>query len=78
LRFFACGHFLPDHGVGNPSGHTAAAAAVYGGLVAMILRGMTDVGRSSAPSSPVFSLLSSFGLEHLYRETIGRISATQE
>ena len=24
LRFFACGHFLPDS-VGNPSGHTAAA-----------------------------------------------------
>ena len=45
LRFFACGHFLPDSGVGNPSGHTAAAAAVYGGLVAMILRFIWDDGR---------------------------------
>lgn len=45
LRFFACGHFLPDTGVGNPSGHTAAAAAVYGGLVAMILRFIWDDGR---------------------------------
>jgi membrane-associated phospholipid phosphatase len=42
LRFFACGHFLLDSGVGNPSGHTAAAAAVYGGLVAMILRFWDD------------------------------------
>lgn len=45
LRFFACGYFLPDSGVGNPSSHTAAAAAVYGGLVAMILRFIWNDGR---------------------------------
>jgi membrane-associated phospholipid phosphatase len=45
VALFACGHFLPDSGVGNPSGHTAAAAAVYGGLVAMILRFIWDDGR---------------------------------
>jgi membrane-associated phospholipid phosphatase len=37
LRFFACGHFLPGASFSNPSGHTAGAAAVYGGLVAMIV-----------------------------------------
>jgi membrane-associated phospholipid phosphatase len=42
LRFFACVHFLPGASVSNPSGHTAAAAAVYGGLVAMILRFIWD------------------------------------
>ncbi len=38
VRFFACGHFLPGSSFGNPSGHTAATAAVYGGLTAMIVR----------------------------------------
>ena len=45
LRFFACGHFLPGASVSNPSGHTAAAAAVYGGLFAMILRSIWDDAR---------------------------------
>lgn len=42
LRFFACGHFLPGASLSNPSGHTAAAAAVYGGLVAMVMRSIWD------------------------------------
>jgi membrane-associated phospholipid phosphatase len=42
LRFFACDHLLPGAPPGNPSGHTAAAAAVYGGLVAIVMRSIWD------------------------------------
>ena len=42
LRFFACGHFSPGASFGNPSGHTAAAAAVYGALAAVIVRSIRD------------------------------------
>jgi membrane-associated phospholipid phosphatase len=42
LRFVACDQFLPDARPGNPSGHTAAAAAVYGGLVAIVMRSIWD------------------------------------
>src|ERR1700746_1643590 len=42
LRFFGCGHFLPEASFSNPSGHTAAAAAVYGGLLAMMVRAICD------------------------------------
>jgi membrane-associated phospholipid phosphatase len=38
LRFFACDHLLTAARSGNPSGHTAAAAAIYGGLLATIVR----------------------------------------
>ncbi len=33
---FACGHLLPWPGLVSPSGHTAASAAVYGGLLALL------------------------------------------
>lgn len=33
----ACGTWLPFHGLHSPSGHTASAAAVYGGLLALLL-----------------------------------------
>lgn len=36
LVFRACGELLPDVDLHNPSGHTAAAAVTYGGLVAML------------------------------------------
>src|SRR6478736_8444781 len=42
LRFLVCGHVLPGASFSNPSGHTAAAAAVYGGLGAMIMRSIWD------------------------------------
>jgi len=42
LRFFACGHLSPGANFSNPSGHTAAAAAVYGALAAMIMRSIWD------------------------------------
>jgi membrane-associated phospholipid phosphatase len=41
LYFFAC-HVSREAGFGNPSGHTAAAAAVYGGLAATIMRSVRD------------------------------------
>ena len=34
----ACGHLLPVAGFHSPSGHTASAAMVYGGLPAIVLR----------------------------------------
>lgn len=42
LRFFACGHVSPGASFGNPSGHTAAAAAVYGALAAVLVRYIRD------------------------------------
>jgi hypothetical protein len=60
---------MSDH---NPTSATADLS-----VLAHLRSGLVNAA-GSAPSSPVFSLLSSFGLEHLYRETIGRISATQE
>ena len=35
LASSACGHLLPISGLHSPSGHTAAAGAVYGGLLAI-------------------------------------------
>lgn len=37
LSFLACGHLLPGLGLRSPSGHTAASAAVYGGLFALAM-----------------------------------------
>ncbi len=33
---FACGHLLPWVGLASPSGHTAASAVVYGGILAFV------------------------------------------
>lgn len=40
LGFLACDHHLPDH-LRSPSGHTAAAASIYGGLLALTMRRVT-------------------------------------
>lgn len=45
LAFLACGHRLPGNPIRSPSGHTAAAAAIYGGLLAMAARRATGHGR---------------------------------
>jgi membrane-associated phospholipid phosphatase len=37
MTVFACGTPLRDMGLASPSGHAAAAAMVYGGLVALVL-----------------------------------------
>ncbi len=38
IIFYACHAVLPDFGVRSPSGHTASATVVYGGLLAMLGR----------------------------------------
>lgn len=45
LGFLACGHVLPGVQLRSPSGHTAAGAAVYGGLLAFAARLATGHGR---------------------------------
>ena len=40
LGFLACDNHLPDH-LRSPSGHTAAAASIYGGLLALAIRRIT-------------------------------------
>lgn len=37
LTIAACGTLLPFHGLRSPSGHTASAAVVYGGLLSLLL-----------------------------------------
>jgi membrane-associated phospholipid phosphatase len=37
--FFACGILFAETGIQSPSGHTAAAAAIYGGSIVILLRG---------------------------------------
>jgi membrane-associated phospholipid phosphatase len=49
LRFFACHHLLTAARPGNPSGHTAAAAAVYGGLIAIAMRSIWNNKRWALP-----------------------------
>ena len=51
LSFVACGHLLPVSGVRSPSGHTATAAAVYGGLLAVVARFFVGDGRWTLPCS---------------------------
>ncbi len=45
LCFLACGHILPGDPIHSPSGHTAAGAAIYGGLLAVAARLATGHGR---------------------------------
>lgn len=45
LGFLACGHLLPGGHIRSPSGHTAAGAAIYGGLLAVAARLSTGHGR---------------------------------
>ncbi len=47
LAFLACGHLLPGSPIQSPSGHTAAGAAIYGGLLAVATRLATGHGRWS-------------------------------
>ncbi len=45
----ACGHLLPFQGLRSPSGHTAAAGAVYGGLLAICAERVTGHARWTLP-----------------------------
>jgi membrane-associated phospholipid phosphatase len=55
LRFFACDQVVPGELVRNPSGHTAAAAVVYGGLATMVVRSIWDMRRGLAPLAVAIS-----------------------
>jgi membrane-associated phospholipid phosphatase len=48
LCFIACGYLLPGHII-SPSGHVAAATAVYGGMVALASRVVSGHGRWLLP-----------------------------
>jgi membrane-associated phospholipid phosphatase len=56
LRFFACDHPLTAARPGNPSGHTAVAAAVYGGLVATIVRSKLSSKRWALPCTATIAV----------------------
>lgn len=45
LATAACGNLLPIPGLRSPSGHTAAAGAVYGGLLAIVAERLTGQRR---------------------------------
>jgi len=57
LRFFACNQALPDALVRNPSGHTAAAAVVYGGLAIAMVRSKWTMDRALIPVTAAISIL---------------------
>jgi membrane-associated phospholipid phosphatase len=42
LAFLACGHLVSEVHLNSPSGHTGAAAAVYGGLSGIMMRSIWD------------------------------------
>ena len=57
LIFLACGHLLPFPGIRSPSGHTAAAAVVYGSLLARGIRRVTGHARWTIPSALLVALV---------------------
>ena len=58
LGFLACGHLILVPQVKSPSGHTAAAAVTYGGLIAIVLRAKWRCSSYWAlPSAAVIALV---------------------
>jgi membrane-associated phospholipid phosphatase len=57
LSFLACAHLVPEARLRSPSGHTAAAAVVYGGLIAMVIRSTWDNKRWALPCTVVIAAL---------------------
>ena len=58
LGFWACGHLIFIPQVRSPSGHTAAAAVTYGGLIAIFLRAKWKCSSYWAvPSAAVIALV---------------------
>ncbi len=60
--FFSCAGPLAATGIHSPSGHTAAAAVIYGGLCVLLLRGRVPDGVLFAVP-PAFAVL--FGVSRL-------------
>ncbi len=64
LVFIACGQMVPETGLRTPSGHTAAAAIVVGGLIAL-----TGLGSASRMTVAVLSAVGAavlFGFSRLW------------
>lgn len=62
LTCLACGHLITD-GLMSPSGHTAAAAAAYGGICGLLVRWRGGDWRWTVPISAGFAVL--FGATRL-------------
>jgi membrane-associated phospholipid phosphatase len=78
LSFWACGHLLADSIIRSPSGHTAAAAAIYGGLLAVVARLLAGHGRwTFACAFPVALVIGTsrlaLGVHNALEVTIGGI-----
>lgn len=63
LVVFACGWRIPWAGLASPSGHTAAAAVVYGGLLALLIPRALGGTVAAALAGGGFALI--FGLTRL-------------
>jgi hypothetical protein len=46
IGFIACGRLVPALNMESPSGHTAASAAVYGGILVLAMQSRLSAGRS--------------------------------
>lgn len=57
LIFAACAHLLPGESLHSPSGHTAAAGAVYGSLLALVARLVTGDRRWNLPCAVIVALV---------------------
>jgi membrane-associated phospholipid phosphatase len=57
LASAACGHLLPGGELQSPSGHTAAAGAVYGGLLAGLVQRLAGHGRWTAACAAAAALV---------------------
>lgn len=62
LACLACGHLITD-GLMSPSGHTAAAAAAYGGICGLLVRWRGGNWRWTVPISAGFAVF--FGVTRL-------------
>ncbi len=56
LRFFACDQLIPEEGIRNPSGHTAAAAVVYGSIGITVAQSVLNVRRWLVPFTVAIAL----------------------
>jgi membrane-associated phospholipid phosphatase len=56
LRFFACDQLIPEARIRNPSGHTAAAAVVYGSIGITAAQSLLNVRRWLVPFTIAIAL----------------------
>jgi membrane-associated phospholipid phosphatase len=56
LRFFACDQLIPEERIRNPSGHTAAAAVVYGSIGITVVQSALNIRRWVVPFTIAIAL----------------------